>query len=77
MIEVQVTGERDAPSALAELIEATLIGLEEDADTSIAETGKRVRDQQAQAQLARGSWQEIETVPFEALEDDDRNWSDV
>ena len=78
MIEVEVKGVRHAPSALAELIDATLNGPgDDDPDTSVAETGKFVRTQQAEAQIARGSWQDIETVPFETFDDADRNWTDV
>ena len=77
MIEVEVKGVHHAPSALAELIDATLNGTGDDPDTSVAETGKFVRTQQAEAQIARGSWQDLETVPFETFDDVDRNWTDV
>lgn len=73
MIEIEVKS-GPAPEALAELIAATLHG--RTADPSMATTGKIVREQQEQAELARPSVHDMETVNFQTL-DDEVDFSDV
>jgi hypothetical protein len=76
MIEIEVKS-GPAPEALAELIAATLHGHPgEHADTSVATTGKLVREQQEQAELARPSVHDMETVNFQTL-DDEVDWTEV
>lgn len=74
MIEIEVKS-GPAPEALAELIAATLHGQPTD-DVTMATTGKMVRDQQEQAELARPSVHDMETVNFQTL-DDEVDFSEV
>ncbi|CAN5906956.1 hypothetical protein BH11MYX2_BH11MYX2_35520 [soil metagenome] len=76
MIEVELRGDAKAPEALAELINATLIAPTTDS-SAVASTSQMVREEQMQAQLARPSWQDMQTVPFETLDDDDQDWTEV
>ena len=64
-----------APRALAELIASAVNGQPAD-DASVTEAGKLVRDEQEQAELARGSWTDLDTVNFATL-DPENDWSDV
>ncbi|HEY4178625.1 MAG TPA: hypothetical protein VGM90_17385 [Kofleriaceae bacterium] len=81
MIEVEVRGDTkttaSAPEALAELINATLVEATYDQGSAVAATSQRVREEQVQAQLARPSWQDMQTVPFETLDDDEQDWTEV
>ncbi len=73
MIEIEVKS-GPAPEALAELIAATLHG--QPTDDAMATTGKLVREQQEQAELARPSVHDMETVNFQTL-DDEIDFSEV
>ncbi|MBV8759256.1 MAG: hypothetical protein JO257_18360 [Deltaproteobacteria bacterium] len=64
-----------APRALAELIASAVHGHPAQ-DASVTEAGKQVRDEQEQAELARGSWTDFDTVNFAKL-DPENDWSDV
>lgn len=76
MIEIEVKS-GPAPEALAELIAATLHGHPmENPDTSVAATGKLVREQQEEAERKRPSWQQMQTVNFQTI-DQDEDWSEV
>lgn len=76
MIEIEVKCGQD-PKALAELIASTLPGHPlEDPDSDLACTGRLVREQQEQAEQQRPSWQQMETVNFQTIEDD-QDWTDV
>ncbi|HEY4055686.1 MAG TPA: hypothetical protein VGM39_03730 [Kofleriaceae bacterium] len=77
MIEVEVRGEAKAPEALAELINATLVEPAYDQGSAVAASSQMVREEQVQAQLARPSWQDMQTVPFETLDDDEQDWTEV
>jgi hypothetical protein len=80
MIEVEVRSETGAgkPEALAELIAATLHGHAlEPTSSSVVETGKIVREQQELSEQERPSWQEMATVEFETLDDEDLDWTEV
>lgn len=72
MIEIEVM--TPAPEALAELIAATQGQATE--DPGLATTGRLVREQQEQAELARPSVHDMETVNFQML-DADVDFSDV
>lgn len=74
MIEIELVGTRD-PQALAELIASTLHG-DAPPGTSTAETGKRIRAEQEEAELTRPSHQEMDTVNFQTI-DDDLDWSEI
>lgn len=74
MIEIEVRGGQD-PQALAELIASTLHGMPVP-DPSVAETGKRVRAQQEDAETRRPSLHDMQTVNFETI-DEDADWTDV
>jgi hypothetical protein len=76
MIEIEVKG--GDPQALADLIEATLHGHIPGADpqSTAVTTGKLVREQQEQAERRRPSRDQIETVNFTTI-DDDQDWSDL
>ncbi len=73
MIEIEVKS--PAPEALAELIAATLHGQPTD-DVSVATTGKLVREQQEEAELARPSVHDMQTVNFQTV-DDEVDFSEV
>jgi hypothetical protein len=64
-----------APQALAELIASAVHG-QPAADESVTEAGKQVREEQEQAELARGSWTDLDTVNFATI-DPENDWSDV
>ncbi len=76
MIEIEVLGSRD-PQALAELIASTLHGHPiPDPSSSTAETGKRIREEQEQAEQTRPSHEQMETVNFTTI-DDDADWTQI
>ncbi len=76
MIEIEVLGSRD-PQALAELIASTLHGHPiPDPRSSTAETGKRIRQEQELVEWARPSHQQMETVNFTTI-DDDQDWTEI
>ena len=64
-----------APQALAELIASAVNGQPAE-DASVTEAGKQIREEQEQAELARGSWTDLDTVNFATI-DPDNDWSDV
>lgn len=75
MIEIEVKG--GDPHALAELIAATLHGhVLAETDSSVATTGKLVREQQEEAERKRPSRDQIETVDFQRI-DPDLDWTDL
>lgn len=74
MIEIEVKS-GPAPEALAELIATTLHGQPSD-DPGMATTGRIVRDQQEQAELARTSVHDMQTVNFQTL-DEEVDFSEV
>ncbi len=76
MIEIEVKGTRD-PQALAELIASTLHGhAVPHPGSSTAETGKRIREEQEDAERNRPSHEEMETVNFSTI-DDDLDWTEI
>ena len=78
MIEFEIkplANPAQAPQALAELIASAVNG-QPAADASVTEAGKQVREEQEQAELARGSWTDLDTVNFATI-DPDNDWSDV
>ena len=64
-----------APKALAELIASAVHGQPAE-DAAVTEAGKQIRDEREQAELARGSWTDLDTVNFATL-DPENDWSDV
>lgn len=75
MIEIEVKG--SDPQALAELIASTLHGHAlPNPGSAVAETGKRVREEQEQQEQTRPSHQEMDTVNFQTI-DDDLDWSEI
>ena len=74
MIYIQVKSDRD-PRILAELIASTQ-GESPVSDPKVAVEAKMVRDHQEQVERDRPSWQTLDTVNFQKL-DDDNNWSDL
>jgi hypothetical protein len=76
MIDINVKVDGD-PQVLADLIASTLHGLIiPDPDSELATIGRFVRDQQEMAEQSRPSRQQIETVNFTKLDDED-DFSDV
>lgn len=76
MIEIEVKGGHD-PQALAELIAATLHGhVLVDTESPAVQAGKLVREQQEADERRRPSRDQIETVNFQTI-DDDQDWSDI
>ena len=76
MIDIQIESGGD-PQVLAELIESTLYGVPvDDPQSELTTVGKLVREQQEAAEQKRPSREQIETVNF-ALIDDDDDWTDV
>ena len=76
MIDINVKVDGD-PQVLADLIASTLHGhIAPDPDSDLATIGKFVRDQQEMAEQSRPSRQQIETVNFTKL-DDENDFSDV
>jgi hypothetical protein len=76
MIEIEVKGTRD-PQALAELIASTLHGHSvPNPGSAAAETGKRVREEQEDAELRRPSHHDLDTVNFTTI-DDDADWTQI
>jgi hypothetical protein len=73
MLYIQVKSERD-PRVLAELIASTQH--ETPADSKIAVEARMLREHQEQEELARPSWQTLDTVNFQKL-DDDNDWTDL
>lgn len=64
-----------APQALAELIASAVNGHPAE-DAAVTEAGKQIREEQLQAELARGSWTDLDTVNFATIEPEN-DWSDV
>ena len=76
MIDIHINGDGD-PHVLAELIASTLHGhIAPDPESDLATVGRLVREQQEQAERARPSRQQIETVNFAKI-DDETDFSDV
>ena len=76
MIDIQIKSGGD-PDVLAELIATTLHGhIPEDPDSDLAAVGQLVREQQEQAEVRRPSREQIETVNFAKI-DDEQDFSDV
>ena len=76
MIDIQIKSGGD-PETLAELIASTLHGhIPADPNSDLAAVGKLVREQQEQAEAKRPSREQIETVNFAKI-DDEEDWSDV
>ncbi len=75
MIEIEVKGGR--PQVLAELIASTIDGEPGGhTDPAVAQAGGLVREQQEAAETRRPSWQQMETVNFQTL-DEDEDWTEV
>lgn len=75
MIEIEVKGGR--PQVLAELIASTIDGEPGGhTDPAVAQAGELVREQQEAAENLRPSWQQMETVNFQTL-DEDEDWTEV
>ena len=74
MIEIEVKGGHH-PEALAELIESAIDG-KPVKDPEAALAGQLVREQQEAAESRRPSWQQMETVNYQTI-DEDEDWSDV
>lgn len=76
MIDIQVSCGRD-PQDLANAIAATLHGIVPDAPDGAALTvGRMVRAAQERAETERSSWNDLPTVNFETM-DEDEDWSSV
>ena len=76
MIDINVKVDGD-PQMLADLIASTLHGhITPNPESDLATIGKFVRDQQEMAELTRPSRQQLETVNFTKL-DDENDFSDV
>lgn len=76
MIDIQIESDGD-PQVLAELIASTLHGhIAPDPASDLAAIGKLVREQQERDEQKRPSHEEIDTVNFATI-DDDEDWSDV
>ncbi len=76
MIDIHVQSDGD-PQVLADLIAATLHGvIAPETASSLAAVGKLVREHQEQAEQARPTRAQLETVNF-ALIDEEDDWSDV
>ena len=74
MIEIEIKADEE-PRALAELIASAVHGHPAD-DAGVTLAGKQIREEQEQAELARGSWTDMSTVDFAKL-DEENDWSDV
>lgn len=76
MIDIQIQAGGD-PDALAELIASTLHGhIAPHPESDLAAVGKLVREHQEQEEAKRPSRQQLETVNFAKI-DDENDWSDV
>jgi hypothetical protein len=76
MIDIQIHSGGD-PEALAELIASTLHGhIAPHPESDLAAVGKLVREHQEHEEAKRPSRQQIETVNFAKI-DDENDWSDV
>ena len=76
MIDIHIHSGGD-PQALAELIASTLHGhVAPDPESDLAAVGKLVREQQEQAESKRPSREQIETVNFATI-DDENDWTDL
>jgi hypothetical protein len=76
MIDIHVQSDGD-PQVLADLIASTLHGhIGPVAETSLAAVGKLVREHQEQAEAARPTRAQLETVDFQRI-DDETDWTDV
>jgi hypothetical protein len=74
MIEIEIKTDKD-PRALAELIASAVHGQPAES-ASVTEAGKQVREVQEQAEVARGSWTDLDTVNFATL-DPENDWTDL
>ena len=74
MIEIEVKADRE-PDALAQLIASAVHGQPAE-DPGVTLAGKQIRDEQEQAEVARGSWTDMATVNFATI-DDENDWSDI
>jgi sensor domain CHASE-containing protein len=74
MIEIEIKADKE-PQALAQLIASAVHGQPAE-DASVTEAGKQIREEQEQAEIARGSWTDMSTVDFAKL-DPENDWSDV
>lgn len=73
MLYIQIKSDRD-PRVLADLIAST--ESEQPVDPKVEVEAKLVREHQAQAERDRPSWQTLDTVNFQKL-DDDNDWTDI
>jgi hypothetical protein len=73
MIDIQIETGGDTKT-LAELIAST--HGEEITDVKLAQVATLLRAHQAEVERTRPSWQQLDTVNFHKL-DDDNDWSDV
>ena len=75
MIEIEVKGGQ--PQVLAELIASAIDGAPAgQPDPAVAQAGELVREQREAAENRRPSWQQMETVNFQTL-DEDEDWTEV
>ena len=74
MIYIQVKSDRD-PQVLAELI-ASGQSREAPVDPKVEVEAKMLRAHQDEAERQRPSWQALDTVNFQKL-DDDNDWTDI
>ena len=76
MTDIQVSC-GSSPQDLAKVIAATLHGIvPTEADDYAIAAGRMVRQEQEQAEQARNSWNEMPTLNFETLDEDD-DWTSV
>lgn len=76
MIDIHVQSDGD-PQVLADLIASTLHGhIGPEVSSSLAAAGKLVREHQEQAEAARPTRAQIETMNFAKI-DDETDWTDV
>lgn len=73
MIYIQVKSDRD-PRVLAQLIASTQSAAP--VDPKLAVEATMLREHQAQAERDRPSWQTLDTVNFQKI-DDDNDWTDL
>jgi hypothetical protein len=76
MIEVQIESGGN-PEMLADLIASTLHGhVIPEPESSLAQVGKLIREQQERVEEQRPSRQQVETVNFSKI-DDEQDWTEV
>jgi hypothetical protein len=75
MIEIEVKGS-PGPQALAELIEATLYSQGTTPGSAVLATTHRLHEEQEEAVRTRPSRDELDTVNFTTIDDDD-DWTEV